>query len=133
MRSSREPRSETGVSFTLARSPSAAPFRILVICLATLQLFAAPRRATAAVETDSKAAAADHRPDPSNFDPSQQWPQWRGPFFKGAAPHADPPVEWSESKNVRWKVALPGKGHSTPVVWNDRVFVTTAVAVGEAF
>jgi outer membrane protein assembly factor BamB len=41
-------------------------------------------------------------------------------------------VEWSETKNVRWKIALPGKGHSTPVIWGDRVFVTTAAPVGEA-
>ncbi|MHA3774977.1 outer membrane protein assembly factor BamB family protein [Verrucomicrobiota bacterium sgz303538] len=61
-----------------------------------------------------------------------QWPQWRGPLMTGVAPHSDPPVEWSETKNIRWKVALPGKGHSTPAVWGDRVFVTAAAPVGEA-
>ncbi|MEK6257484.1 MAG: PQQ-binding-like beta-propeller repeat protein [Planctomycetota bacterium] len=65
-------------------------------------------------------------------DAEPGWPQWRGPLGTGAAPEADPPIEWSETKNVRWKVALPGKGHSTPVVWGDRVFLTTAVPVGEA-
>ena len=60
------------------------------------------------------------------------WPQWRGPLGTGVAPNADPPVEWSETKNVRWKVALPGKGHSTPIVWGDRIFLTTAVPYGEA-
>jgi outer membrane protein assembly factor BamB len=60
------------------------------------------------------------------------WPQWRGPLATGVSPHADPPIEWSETKNVRWKVALPGKGHSTPVIWGNRVFVTTAAPVGEA-
>lgn len=60
------------------------------------------------------------------------WPQWRGPLATGVAPHADPPIEWSETKNVRWKVELPGKGHSTPIVWGDRVFVTTAVPSGDA-
>ena len=60
------------------------------------------------------------------------WPQWRGPLGAGVAPNADPPVEWSETKNVRWKVALPGKGHSTPIVWGDRIFLTTAVPYGEA-
>jgi outer membrane protein assembly factor BamB len=59
------------------------------------------------------------------------WPQWRGPLGTGAAPNADPPVEWSEAKNIRWKVALPGKGHSTPIIWGDRIFVTTAVPYGE--
>ncbi len=46
-------------------------------------------------------------------------------------PSADPPVHWSETENVRWKIELPGKGHSTPIVWGDRVFVTTAVPSGE--
>ncbi|MDB5337301.1 MAG: signal peptide protein [Planctomycetaceae bacterium] len=59
------------------------------------------------------------------------WPQWRGPLGTGAAPQADPPVEWSETKNIRWKVALPGKGHSTPIVWGDRIFLTTAIPYGE--
>ncbi len=59
------------------------------------------------------------------------WPQWRGPAADGVAPHGDPPVEWSETRNVRWKTALPGKGHSTPIVWGDRVYVTAAVPHGE--
>jgi outer membrane protein assembly factor BamB len=82
-----------------------------------------PAPASAAVET---APAA-------KMDAADQWPQWRGPMATGVAPHANPPVEWSETKNVRWKIALPGKGHSTPVVWGDRVFVTTAEPFGEAF
>ena len=59
------------------------------------------------------------------------WPQWRGPLGTGFAPESDPPIEWSESKNVRWKVALPGKGHSTPIVLGDRIFLTTAIPFGE--
>jgi outer membrane protein assembly factor BamB len=43
------------------------------------------------------------------------------------APEADPPVEWNESKNVKWKVAIPGRGTSTPVVWDDQVFILTAI------
>lgn len=64
-------------------------------------------------------------------DADANWPQWRGPLGTGVAPNADPPVEWSETKNIRWKTALPGKGHSTPIVWGDRIFVTTAIPVGE--
>ena len=60
------------------------------------------------------------------------WPQWRGPLGTGVAPLADPPVEWSETENIRWKVELPGQGHSTPVIWGDRIFATTAVPYGEA-
>ena len=59
------------------------------------------------------------------------WPQWRGPLGTGAAPDADPPIEWSETENIRWETALPGMGHSTPVVWGDRVFLTTAVPDGK--
>lgn len=60
------------------------------------------------------------------------WPQWRGPLGTGAAPAADPPVEWSETKNIRWKVPLPGKGHSTPIVWGDRIYLTTAIPFGKS-
>ena len=59
-------------------------------------------------------------------NPLAQWGQWRGPLATGAAPKADPPVEWSETKNIRWKTKLPGLGHSSPVVWGSLVFVTTA-------
>ena len=71
---------------------------------------------------------------PANEEPtpSQSWSSWRGPLGTGAAPGAHPPLEWSETKNVRWKTALPGTGHSTPVVWNDRIFLTTAVPFGKA-
>jgi outer membrane protein assembly factor BamB len=59
------------------------------------------------------------------------WPQWRGPLHTGEAPRGNPPLEWSEEKNVRWKVEVPGRGQSSPVVWKDLVFVTTAVPVGK--
>ena len=61
-----------------------------------------------------------------------QWAQWRGPLGTGVAPRGNPPLEWSEEKNVRWKVAIPGKGLSTPVIWGDRIFLTAAIAVGDA-
>ncbi len=64
------------------------------------------------------------------IDALDDWPQWRGPLGSGAAPHADPPVRWSEGENVRWKTRLPGLGHSTPIVWGERIFLTTAVAHG---
>ena len=64
-------------------------------------------------------------------DARRFWPQWRGPLGTGEAPLADPPVRWSEVENVRWKVALPGDAHSSPVVWGDRVFLTTAVPFGD--
>lgn len=59
--------------------------------------------------------------------PADQWPHWRGPLANGLAPHANPPTEWSESKNVRWKVAIPGEGKSTPIIWNDRIYLLSAI------
>jgi outer membrane protein assembly factor BamB len=46
------------------------------------------------------------------------------------APHANPPIEWNEAKNIRWKIPLPGKAHSSPIVFGDRVFLLVAVPVG---
>jgi outer membrane protein assembly factor BamB len=61
--------------------------------------------------------------------PADNWGQWRGPTGNGTA-NASPPVEWSTTKNVRWKVAVPGSGLSSPIVWNNQVFVTTAIPAG---
>lgn len=58
---------------------------------------------------------------------ANSWAQWRGPLSRGVSATATPTTEWSETKNVRWKVALPGSGTSTPIVWNDRVFILTAI------
>jgi outer membrane protein assembly factor BamB len=57
----------------------------------------------------------------------QNWPQWRGPYANGIAPAGDPPVEWNEKKNVKWKVEIPGKGHATPVIWDDQIILLSAV------
>jgi outer membrane protein assembly factor BamB len=59
-------------------------------------------------------------------DLDEHWPQWRGPLASGVAPAGDPPIEWAEDKNIKWKVAIPGKGSATPIVWSDTLFVLTA-------
>ncbi len=60
------------------------------------------------------------------------WPSWRGPSGNGAAlGNSKPPIEWSEEKNILWKIKLPGLGHSTPVVWGDKVYLTTAIPFGD--
>ncbi|HEX8149492.1 MAG TPA: PQQ-binding-like beta-propeller repeat protein [Pyrinomonadaceae bacterium] len=69
----------------------------------------------------SVSAAAASAADESN------WPQWRGPEGSGVSAERGLPEEWGETKNVRWKAPLPGRGHSSPVVWGRRVFVTTAI------
>lgn len=55
---------------------------------------------------------------------ADQWPGWRGPTGDGLVPAGAWPVEWSADRNMAWKLALDGKGASTPVVWDDRVFLT---------
>ena len=58
----------------------------------------------------------------------ENWPHWRGNHGNGVSASAHPPTEWSDSKNVKWKVVVPGRGSGSPVVWGDKVFVVTAVA-----
>jgi len=60
-------------------------------------------------------------------DSGNNWPHWRGPLANGVSPDGTFPLEWSESINIKWKIAIPGKGHSTPIIWGDQIFVTTAV------
>ncbi len=62
---------------------------------------------------------------------SANWPQWRGPTGNGVAPHSDAPLRFSASEGVKWTVEIPGRGFSSPIVWDDLVFVTTAVATAE--
>ena len=61
----------------------------------------------------------------------QNWPAWRGPLLNGVSPNGDPPVEWSETKNVKWKVKVPGRGSSTPIVWDNQIFLHAAVPTGK--
>ena len=58
--------------------------------------------------------------------PGQEWTQWRGPDRNGVQPQAVIPVEWSGTKNVQWKTPLPGMGISSPITWQDRIFVAAA-------
>jgi outer membrane protein assembly factor BamB len=59
------------------------------------------------------------------------WPYWRGPAADGMAV-GDAPVTWSATENVKWKTEIPGLGHSSPVIWGDYIFLTTAVKTGAA-
>ena len=61
---------------------------------------------------------------PPDFD--EQWPNWRGPDHTGMA-RTGAPVRWSTTENVKWKTPIPGKGHSTPIIWEDRIYLTTAI------
>jgi outer membrane protein assembly factor BamB len=61
---------------------------------------------------------------------AENWPQWRGPGGQGVSKESKLPTTWAPDKNIAWKVELPGSGHSSPIVWNDRIFIT-AVIEGE--
>lgn len=60
-------------------------------------------------------------------DAAANWPQWRGARGQGVAEEKGYPVRWSATENLRWKTAIPGDGHSSPIVWGDRVFLTSTV------
>jgi len=62
---------------------------------------------------------------------TDHWPEWRGPYRNGMA-RGDAPTTWSDTKNIKWKTEIPGRGFSTPVIWGDRVFLTTAVQTGKS-
>jgi len=61
---------------------------------------------------------------------ADNWAHWRGPTGNGVAPNANPPVQWSSTENVKWKVPIPGRSSGSPVIWEQAVFVVTAVPVG---
>ncbi|HEX2442958.1 MAG TPA: PQQ-binding-like beta-propeller repeat protein [Vicinamibacterales bacterium] len=58
---------------------------------------------------------------------AENWPQFRGPDGRGVSSESAVPLEWSPDKNIAWKAQIPGRGLSEPIVWNDRLFVTTAI------
>lgn len=62
---------------------------------------------------------------------AENWPHWRGDNGNGVSLTAQPPTQWSDTKNVKWKVAVPGLGSSSPVIWDNQVFVTSAVGRDE--
>jgi outer membrane protein assembly factor BamB len=62
------------------------------------------------------------------FVRGENWPAWRGPRLDGTSREADLPVHWSSMSNVAWKVALPGFGHASPIVWGNRVFTVAVVS-----
>jgi outer membrane protein assembly factor BamB len=57
----------------------------------------------------------------------ENWPAWRGPRGDGTSLETGIPLHWSDTENIRWKTHLPGRGYSSPVVWDDRIFVTWCV------
>ena len=63
----------------------------------------------------------------ANAVTAENWPCWRGPRGDGTSLEKDVPTLWSGSNNIAWKAAVPGEGHSSPIIWNERIFLTTAL------
>lgn len=59
------------------------------------------------------------------------WPNWRGPNHDGSVEGANPPLMWSDTKNIRWKAPVPGHGSGSPVVWSEQVILLTAIDTGQ--
>ena len=62
-----------------------------------------------------------------DLDANDNWPRFRGPGARGVSENANLPVRWSATENVQWKTDLPGRGWSSPVVWGNRVFLSTVM------
>jgi outer membrane protein assembly factor BamB len=58
---------------------------------------------------------------------AEDWPAWRGPRGDGTSQETQVPLHWSAQKNIAWKAPVPGRGHSSPIVWGERVFVTSCL------
>jgi len=63
---------------------------------------------------------------------AENWPQFRGPTHQGMSLERNVPLHWSSTSNILWKTAIPGESWSSPIVWGDRVFVTTATEAGQS-
>ena len=59
------------------------------------------------------------------------WPSWRGAASTGTVDGAQPPLKWSDDQNIKWKTAIPGLGFSTPIIWQDRIFLLTDIETSE--
>ncbi len=55
------------------------------------------------------------------------WPQWRGPDSQGISNEKNLPTEWSETKNIHWKTSVPGNSLSSPIIWDKKIFLTSAI------
>jgi len=58
---------------------------------------------------------------------AENWPGWRGPSGDGVSAGKGIPTKWSSTENIAWKIAVPGEGHSSPIVWGDKVFLTSSL------
>jgi outer membrane protein assembly factor BamB len=67
------------------------------------------------------------KPSSTGAAPGSNWSQWRGSEGTGISTETNVPIEWSSDKNIRWKTPIVGRGHSQPIVWGNRIFLTTDI------
>jgi hypothetical protein len=89
-----------------------------------------PYERSSAPKNEQKSALAPLEDDAASVTVPEPWPSFRGQGASGVADGQHPPATWDIDKgtNIRWKVAIPGLAHSSPIVWGDSVFLTTAVS-----
>src|SRR5688500_18867964 len=75
-------------------------------------------------------AAAEPRMIEVTGEAAKYWSRWRGPSGQGVVPAGKYANWWSPKDNVKWRVTVPGRGNSSPIVWGDRIFLTTAYDEG---
>ena len=99
--------------------------RLLLALLLALPSVSGCRRVTPVDEITAITDSVEELPAPAFA--ADDWPVWRGPAGNGsAAPGCEPPLTWSAAENVRWSVELPGRGHSSPTVIGDSIYLATA-------
>src|SRR6187431_2089287 len=82
-------------------------------------------RSSAALD-EIRTRLAPHEELPAVKPAASDWPWWRGPDGNGVAQTQSIPLHWDAPANTRWKVAVPGRGHASPVTWGNRLFLLTA-------
>jgi outer membrane protein assembly factor BamB len=68
---------------------------------------------------------------PLTLSAANNWANWRGPNYDGSVEGANPPTKWSDRENVKWKVPVPGRGSSSPIVWENQIMLLTAIDTGK--
>ena len=103
------------------------PVKILWLVAITSQLECATAHAEDVKPTKTVTVAKTDVPDLPPIRVSlDDWPWWRGPTGNNHSVVARPPLEWSDTKGVVWKVAVPGRGHASPCIWGQRIFISSA-------
>jgi len=97
---------------------------VLLACVTGCGRPPIPQTTNIQATTDVQGASAANLP-PAKFAPDD-WPGWRGPQYDGVATESVVPATWSDTQNIVWKSKLPGRGHSSPIIVGDRIYLETA-------